>query len=1412
MKKAKKAVGFFILCIVSFPFGTLSAQFYNWAKTIGPSGYNVSFDIEVDQYKNVYITGRLDNNNVVDFDPGPGTANLMPVNYGPDIFFAKYDPMGNYIWAKSIGSTSTDIGYDIAVDNNGNVYITGWFYGTADFDPGIGVANLTPIGDFDIFFAKYDSLGNYIWAKRIGSAGDDRAYGMAVDDNGNIIITGTFQDTVDFDPDTGSANLSSVNWTDIFCAKYNTDGNFIWAKGIGSTGGNTGFSVDVDYIGNVYMSGGFQGTVDFDPDSGISNLSSAGSLDAFFVKFDTAGNFVWANKFGGPGLETGYEIRVDDSGIVYATGVAASDIFFAKYDASGNNIWLNIMGSSSIDIGRSIAIDDSSNVYLTGVFGDTCDFNPDSIVTNILVSPSPRGIFFAKYDSSGAYLWAETIGSGGWDLSHSIALDNNRNLYITGEIGGPTDFDPGVGVTTLDQSIFMAKYSPCQSIPQTTSTSTICENDSILLGGYYRKIADTYYDILTGANGCDSLHATILNVDPAYNISDSAVVLCTGDSILIYGTYRTSASTYYDSSSTTAGCDSIHSTVLISNPIGDAWTQKADFGGTARFGATGFSIGNKGYIGTGRDDLGNSHSDLWEYDQASDTWMQKASYGGVPRWGAVGFSIGTKGYIGTGYGGGYRYDFWEYNPATNTWNQKANFGGAARSQAVGFSIGSKGYIGTGLAGSGLEVKDFWEYDTLTNIWTQKTDFGGNGRFRAVGFAIEQRGYIGTGDTGNGNPQKDFWEYNPWSDSWSQKSDFGGAVRFDAVGFAIKQRGYIGVGWAVPPNSYSDDFWEYDPVTDYWEQKANLGGAARDKAVGFSINDKGYIGTGSMGVFNSFSDFWEYNPDFDVSVSKIDITCHGANNGVAEVIIFEGISPYTFAWSTSDTIDSINGLAPGTIYVTVTDSVGCVELDSITIIEPLLILDTTLLAICSDDSIYLQGAYQNSSGVYFDTLLAINGCDSIHTTVLAINPNYNITDPTVIICASDSALIYGIYRTISGIFYDSLSTIDGCDSIHSTVLSVNPEYSINDSALIICNGDSSLIYGTYRTSGGTYYDSLTTVDGCDSVYSTILTVNNTFDINDSAISICNSDSSLIYGTYRTNAGTYYDSFTSVNGCDSVHSTVLSVTPTYDISDSAMTICDNDSSLIYGAYRTSAATYFDSLVTINGCDSIHSTILSVNPTYNISDSALTICIGDSSLVYGVYRVSSGTYFDSLATIAGCDSIHSTSLSVADLPVVTITGLDSVYCSTAPAVALTGVPDSGTFSGIGVANNYFYPTTGVNSYVVTYAYTDSLGCTDSASQSVTVEYCLGIDEIANKDLIKVYPNPFSGSATVKLNRQSANSKRQLQIYDITGRQVRTYILFKSQTTLILQANEIGTGMFFIHLISAGNIVSLKKVVITE
>lgn len=307
----------------------------------------------------------------------------------------------------------------------------------------------------------------------------------------------------------------------------------------------------------------------------------------------------------------------------------------------------------------------------------------------------------------------------------------------------------------------------------------------------------------------------------------------------------------------------------------NTWTQKADFGGTARTYAVGFSIGNKGYIGTGIG-VGGYYKDFWEYDPADNTWTQKEDFGGIARYDAVGFSIGNKGYIGLGATPYFAKDFWEYNPVDNTWTQKADFGGGGRTNAVGLSIGNKGFIGTGYQYDGTDgkfYKDFWEYDVGANAWTQKADFGGPARRNAVAFSIGAKGYIGTGSGVLAEEEiayKDIWEYDTAANKWTQKTDFAGYARYDAIAFNIGNKAYIGTGYDEGMSfMFKNDFWEYDGLNDDWVQKADFSGTGRSGAIGLNIGNKGFVGMGYGEYVSYKKDLLEYNPVSDNWTQKAD---------------------------------------------------------------------------------------------------------------------------------------------------------------------------------------------------------------------------------------------------------------------------------------------------------------------------------------------------------------------------------------------------------------------------------------------------------------------------------------------------------------------------------------------------------------
>jgi len=260
--------------------------------------------------------------------------------------------------------------------------------------------------------------------------------------------------------------------------------------------------------------------------------------------------------------------------------------------------------------------------------------------------------------------------------------------------------------------------------------------------------------------------------------------------------------------------------------------------------------------------------------------------------------------------------------------------------------------------------------------------------------------------------------------------------------------------------------------------------------------------------------------------------------------------------------------------------------------------------------------------------------------MTVNPTYT-TPAADTICDNDSILLGGSYQNTPGTYYDTLPSVSGCDSVIATALWVNLTY-LTPAADTICDNDSILLGGSYQNTSGTYYDTLPSVSGCDSVIATALWVNLTY-LTSAADTICDNDSILLGGSYQNTSGTYYDTLPSVSGCDSVIVTALMVNPTYtaNVFDS---ICNGDSILLEGSYQTTSGTYYDTLVSVNGCDSVIATALIVNPVYVINLNT-GICQGDSIFLVDNWQDTSGIYYDTLSSSSGCDSIIITDLTVSD-----------------------------------------------------------------------------------------------------------------------------------------------------------------------
>lgn len=589
MLRMKKII---LIFSVVFYGSYLHAQVINfeWAKQFGGSLFDYGISLKTDAMGNVYSTGVFAG--TVDFDPGSGVFNLTTINGSTDIYISKMDPAGNFIWAKHFDGSGDDEPRNIELDQSGNIYITGFIGDITDFDPGLGVLNLSPASDQTAFVSKLDKDGNLIWAK-ITAQGAAHSTGTSikVDALGNVYSTGIFLSRTDFDPGPGLFEMTGRPST--YVQKLDVNGNFVWAKQIEdppsgpSIPSSWGFSIVLDAAGNIYITGTFQSTADFDPGSGVYLLSSPHSI--YIWKLDNNGNFVWAKMLGTSAAQISYSMVNDNSGNMYMTGyfsqtvdfdpglgiynltsTGTNDIFVLKLSPDGDFIWVKQFGNteepnSSEQTHFAITLDNLGAIYITGIFIGTGDFDPGPGVFN-LTSTGASDIYICKLNNNGDLTWAKSMGGVWYDYGFSINVDASKNIYTTGAFENTVDFDPGPGIYTLSSpgstNIYVHKMSQCIGNTNSIINAAVC--NSYVLNGHIYTNSGTYTQVIPNSAGCDSIITLNLIINRKFTSITASI--CEGQTYYAGGANQTTSGIYKDTLLTSLGCDSIITTTLTVNP------------------------------------------------------------------------------------------------------------------------------------------------------------------------------------------------------------------------------------------------------------------------------------------------------------------------------------------------------------------------------------------------------------------------------------------------------------------------------------------------------------------------------------------------------------------------------------------------------------------------------------------------------------------------------------------------------------------------------------------------------------------------------------------------------------------------------------------------------------------------------
>jgi hypothetical protein len=367
---------------------------YIWTKTMGGTGDENGKDIVISPTGDIYMVGYF--YSAMDFNPEVGVDNHTPIG-NDDVFITKFNSDGSYGWTKTMGGTGYDYITAITLDSQNNIYVTGAFENTVDFDPGAGTDNHTVVGGNDIFVTKFNSDGTYSWTKTMGGIYYDTPRSIKVDSLDNVYIAGGFPDTIDFNPGVGVDNHTAMgSTTDIFITKLGSDGSYSWTKTMGGTGNDGAIDILITSQNNIYITGYFKDTVDFDPGAGTDNHTSAGNSDIFLTKLNSDGTYSWTKTMGGTGYDEAYKMTVDSAG----------------------------------------------NIYTTGYFGGTVDFDPGTGTDSIDAGSAwDDSLFITSLDSAGNYLWTRTSTGGDEADGYGLAISGTA-LYITGDVYGDVDFNP----------------------------------------------------------------------------------------------------------------------------------------------------------------------------------------------------------------------------------------------------------------------------------------------------------------------------------------------------------------------------------------------------------------------------------------------------------------------------------------------------------------------------------------------------------------------------------------------------------------------------------------------------------------------------------------------------------------------------------------------------------------------------------------------------------------------------------------------------------------------------------------------------------------------------------------------------------------------------------------------------------
>lgn len=1104
----------------------------------------------------------------------------------------------------------------------------------------------------------------------------------------------------------------------------------------------------------------------------LGNLPIAYVLDSGGVLVDSLGAFITIQN---PATLT--YCAGDSIGVVFETNVAIS---------SGNIYTLELSDAS----GSFVAPD---------TLGTLVSTSDSTLISGIIPSGTPFGTGYKIRVNSSLPSFYGTETSV--DLTIEYYEDSVATQICFGDslfVGGMWQVNAGFYIDTL------ATINGCDSVIVTNLSFTnafidsvyldICQGDSLMLEGAWQSTTGWYVDTLSSQQGCDSLIRTNLTVNSIYNTPVTQSI-CVGDSIFLEGAWQNSIGTYVDSLVSVNGCDSLVSTTLSFFPSDTVNVTQEICAGDSLF------------LGGGWQNASGSFSDIYPSIFGCDSTVITDLTVLLP--------IETSDTISVCYGdslftggnwqvlsGNYVDSLIAVNGCdslvlTHLIVKNAIVTTLYPSICAGDSLFTEGawqllsgtYTDTLTAFDGcdsLVINELTVVNEITSLDSLKICAGDSVMIHGVYQSLPGI-YI------------DIFVSHAGCDSIASFSlsiethPIYNDTRQICTGDSLFLEG----AWQLSSGIYMDTLASTLGCDSIIQTNLNVINSIQNL-----INTQ--ICSGDS-LFLEGS--WQQTSGIYNDTLQAAAGCDSIISTTLTVLFpTAGFDTLTICSGDSVLIDGNYQSVAGNYPNVLVGANGC---DSI--VDVLLIVNPTYfvqdaISICQGDSVYLEGAYQLTSGIYLDTNISVTGCDSILETTLTVNL-IPIFHDTLSVCSGDSLLVNGNYLSSDGDYLDTLQAMNGCDSLiytNFTVLApiqmfVNAEICAGDSlflegnwqqtagvytdtlptvvmscdsiinttliilqpsagfdTLTICSGDSVLIDGIYQSIAGNYPNVLVANNGCDSIVDVLLVVNPTYFAQD-AISICQGDSIYLQGSYQLTSGVYLDTNVSVMGCDSILETTLTVNPSYFIQD-VISICQGDSVLLEGAYQLTSGVYLDTSTTVMGCDSIIETTLTVNPAPVTFDTQ-TICNGDSVLVNGNYLSIAGSYTDTLQTASGCDSLVTTTLNVTTIDPSVTDNSPTLMANYGSAQSYQWINcDSGNNIANGTSQNYTAIANG--SYQVLIS--------DQGCEVYSICYTVNNVSITenDKNFVHLFPNPTSDKVTITHHVKDL----QMYLFDIYGKELES------------------------------------------